>query len=54
MELLMSLVQFDTQNRKSALDVLNSEFMAPLREIPNDTPCITSQAEIFSYTAFST
>lgn len=54
MDLLLSLVQFDPQHRASALDVLNSEFMAQLREIPNDTSCDTGQAEVFSYTAFST
>ncbi len=54
MDLLMSLVRFDPQYRKSALDVLNSDFMAPLREIANDATCSTGQAEVFSYTAFST
>ena len=54
MDLLMSLVHFNPTYRKSALDVLNSEFMAPLREIPNGAPCNTGEAEVFSYTAFST
>lgn len=54
MDLLMSLVNFDPQYRASALNVLNSDFMAPLREIPNDGPCDNGQAEVFSYTAFST
>ena len=54
MDLLMSLVKFDPQYRASALNVLNSDFMAPLREIPNDGPCDNGQAEVFSYTAFST
>jgi len=36
MELLQSLVQFNPQDRASALDVLNSSLMAPLREIPNE------------------
>jgi serine/threonine protein kinase len=54
MDLLLSLVRFDPQNRASALDVLNSDFMAPLREIPNDTPRYSGQSEVLSFTAFST
>ena len=54
MDLLMSLVKFDPQYRASALNVLNSDFMAPLREIPNDGAYDNGQAEVFSYTAFST
>lgn len=37
MELLMSLVSFDPDQRASALDVLNSEFMAPLIETADTT-----------------
>lgn len=54
MDLLLSLVRFDPQIRASALDVLNSAFMAPLRERPNDTQRYTSEAEVLSFTAFST
>ena len=54
MDLLMSLVKFDPQYRASALNVLNSDFMAPLREIPDGSPCDNGQTEVFSYTAFST
>jgi serine/threonine protein kinase len=54
MDLLLSLVRFNPQNRASALDVLNSTFMAPLRESPNDTQRYTSEAAVFSFTAFST
>ena len=54
MDLLLSLVRFDAQQRASALNVLNSTFMAPLREIPSDVQKYPSHAEVFSYTAFST
>jgi hypothetical protein len=30
-DLLLSLVEFNPERRASALDILNSEFMAPLR-----------------------
>jgi hypothetical protein len=36
MELLMSLVDFDPQQRATPLDVMNSRFMAPLREKPGE------------------
>ena len=54
MDLLMSLVRFNPQNRASALDVLNSAFMAPLREIPNDDRHYNDHDEVLSFTAFST
>mmetsp|Transcript_3999 Transcript_3999/g.10462 ORF Transcript_3999/g.10462 Transcript_3999/m.10462 type:complete len:1482 (-) Transcript_3999:1127-5572(-) len=53
-DLLLSLVRFEPQHRASALDVLNSNFMSPLREMPNDSQCYSSQAEVLSFTAFST
>lgn len=52
MDLLMGLVHFDPKLRTTASEVLNHEFMVPLRETqgtaygPKDTVC--------SYTAFST
>ena len=54
MDLLLSLVRFNPQSRASALDVLNSSFMAPLREIPNGTQCYNDEDEVLSFTAFST
>jgi serine/threonine protein kinase len=53
LDLLLSLVSFDPEKRATASDVLNSCFMAPLREAagemlynPDDT--------VYSYNAFST
>ena len=55
MELLQSLIQFNPQNRASALDVLNSSLMAPLREIPNENQGYNhKEDQILSFTAFST
>eukprot|EP00536_Pseudo-nitzschia_multiseries_P006186 jgi/Psemu1/192586/e_gw1.129.50.1 len=55
MDLLLSLVHFNPQNRASALDVLNSSFMAPLREIPNENQGYNyGNDEVLSFTAFST
>jgi serine/threonine protein kinase len=54
MELLMSLVDFDPQKRSSALDVLNSSFMAPLRELPGHVSQYPEEDEVLSYTSFST
>mmetsp|Transcript_58141 Transcript_58141/g.65002 ORF Transcript_58141/g.65002 Transcript_58141/m.65002 type:complete len:1499 (-) Transcript_58141:1235-5731(-) len=54
MDLLLSLVKFDPQSRASALDVLNSSFMASLREIPNGDNCYKDEDEVLSFTAFST
>ena len=51
-DLLTSLVSFDPQTRASALDVLNSEFMAPLRENPG-FPGYSGNDEVISYMAFS-
>ena len=52
MDLLLSLCSFDPENRPSAMDVLNSDFMASLRE-PADVPYGKDTA-VFSYLAFST
>ena len=55
MELLLSLVQFNPQVRASALDVLNSSFMAPLRETSNENQGYDDgNDEVLSFTAFST
>jgi len=53
LDLLLSLVSLDPQNRASALDVLNSSLMTPLRE--NDSNMFSSEEdEVFCYNAFST
>ena len=52
MELLLKLCSFNPQNRASALDVLNSSFMANLRE-PHDAT-YGDDLRVASYTAFST
>lgn len=56
MDLLLSLVNFDPQLRASGLDVLNSTFMASLRENPNRnlSCCSNDTDEVYSFTAFST
>lgn len=54
LELLMSLVSFDPLSRVSALDVLNSTFMEPLRESPTEWPEYCADDEVYSYMAFST
>lgn len=54
MELMMSLVSFHPQQRASALDVLNSSFMAPLRETPGVTQLYNPDDTVYSYAAFST
>jgi hypothetical protein len=52
MELLLSLVQFNPEARASALDVLNSSFMAPLREMEG---CQYSEDDdVMSFTALAT
>jgi hypothetical protein len=52
MDLLLSLVHFNPEERASALDVLNSSFMAPLREMEG---CEYSEDdEVMSFTALST
>jgi hypothetical protein len=53
MELLLSLVSFDPQTRATALDVLNSSFMEPLRESPESIE-YCAEDEVYSYMAFST
>jgi len=51
MDLLTQLCCFDPSRRASAMDVLNSKFMANLREEPGMT---YSDENVLSYTAFST
>jgi hypothetical protein len=45
-------VSFDAQSRASALDVMNSPFMTPLRET-GENPEYGKDDEVFSYSAFS-
>ncbi|CAJ1903870.1 unnamed protein product [Cylindrotheca closterium] len=52
MDLLLSLVSFDPQTRASALDVLNSPFMTPLREEAEESQ-YSENDEVFTYNAFS-
>jgi serine/threonine protein kinase len=52
MELLLSLVDFNPQSRGTALDVLNSKFMAPLRESNGST--YSANDDVRNYKAFST
>lgn len=52
MDLLFSLVSFDPQTRASALDVLNSPFMTPLREEEEDS-LYSDNDEVLTYNAFS-
>jgi hypothetical protein len=52
MDLLFSLVSFDAQSRASALEVLNSPFMIPLRETGEFLEH-GKHDEVFSYSAFS-
>ena len=54
MNLLLSLVRFEPHNRASTLDVLNSAFMSPLQEIPNESQSYACEGEVLSFTAFST
>jgi serine/threonine protein kinase len=53
MEILLKLVCFDPQERATALDVLNSSFMIPLREASGQVSHDEND-EVLSYTAFST
>lgn len=53
MDLLYSLLSFDPQTRSTALDVLNSLFMAPLRESSGGER-YSEEDEVYSYKAFST
>lgn len=52
MQLLLSLVNFDPDKRASALDVLNSTMMLPLREEP-DVLCDPSEVQM-SFMAYAT
>jgi serine/threonine protein kinase len=54
MELLQSLVSFDPNARFTALDVMNSKFMEPLRESYDGVNQYNDDDEIHTYTAFST
>jgi serine/threonine protein kinase len=55
MDLLLSLVHFNPLRRASALDVLNSTFMTPLREISTEGAShYTENDEVLSYTTLST
>jgi hypothetical protein len=53
LDLLKSLVSFDPQKRVTALDVLNSSFMAQLR-VTAETEEYKPDDTVYSYTAFST
>lgn len=48
----MSLVNFDPVSRATALDVLNSQFMEPLRVVPGNVSYSPSD-DVRSFTAFS-
>ncbi|GKY96432.1 hypothetical protein MPSEU_000602700 [Mayamaea pseudoterrestris] len=53
LDLLLGLCNFDPVKRLSAMDAMNSAFMAPLREVPGtvyDTDAVT----VHSFTSFST
>ena len=52
LELLLGLCSFDPVKRWSAMDVMNSTFMAPLREEPGTV--YDANATVQSFTAFST
>ena len=52
MELLKSLVEFDSSKRATALDVLNSDFFAPLTEVPGTQ--YRQIDDVRSYSAFAT
>ena len=52
MDLLLSLVDFNPQRRASALDALNSPFMAPLREMEGIE--YSDEDKVMSFTALST
>mmetsp|Transcript_29878 Transcript_29878/g.34414 ORF Transcript_29878/g.34414 Transcript_29878/m.34414 type:complete len:679 (+) Transcript_29878:1026-3062(+) len=52
MYLLLSLVSFDPNRRASPLDVINSTFMAPLREDPNKS-IFDEKNKVYSYLSYS-
>lgn len=52
MDLLLSLVQFNPDERATALEVLNSSFMAPLREMEGCE--YSTDDKVMSFTALST
>jgi serine/threonine protein kinase len=62
MDLLLRLCCFDPSQRASALDVLNSRFMEPLREAPQGSSSLPSghpaayspDDTVYTYSAFST
>ena len=52
MDLLLSLVSFDPRKRSSPLDVMNSNFMEPLRESGNSRECSDTDM-VYSYMSYS-
>eukprot|EP00934_Nitzschia_sp_Nitz4_P000802 Nitzschia sp. Nitz4//scaffold39_size137210//25365//29046//NITZ4_003189-RA/size137210-processed-gene-0.85-mRNA-1//1//CDS//3329550353//802//frame0 len=54
LELLYGLVAFDPDKRLSALDVLNSNFMLPLRESPGGIDQYGSDDDVRSFMSFAT
>ena len=54
LDLIFSLVSFNHHARYSALDVLNSTFMAPLKETAEFAAQYKPDDTVYSYTAFST
>lgn len=51
-DLLLKLCAFDPSQRASAMDVLNHQFMANLREVPGQS--YRAPDRVYSYTAFAT
>lgn len=54
MELLRGLVSFDPNKRFTALDVMNSQFMMPLREPPGGLHQYSEEDDVRNFTSFST
>jgi serine/threonine protein kinase len=54
MELLFSLVEFNPENRASVCDVLNSQFMIPLREDPSKKRVDDPSHHVMNFMAYST
>lgn len=54
MELLFSLVEFNPENRASVCDVLNSQFMIPLREDPNKKRVEDPSHNVMNFMAYLT
>ena len=53
-DLLFSLVDFDPETRATVCDVLNSQFMVPLREDPNKTRVNDHSNHVMSFMAYAT